>query len=204
MRREEQRKNRAAGEAPETEPTAPAASGSREDLIEPDPNPKRRMFMKSASLTASGFGQQKEGKAIADDESGMLVELKTSWRSTMKRAEPPGVSSTNTRRRCNEVAHKKQLTGTDTAMRIKSVEHIGLGSIMELSITGQVIRWARQPNLSGGVSLRKSVNTTLRLTFSRCKSVHMMSTGKGHNELIQYDNKLELETSYKLLKFGPI
>ena len=31
-----------------------------------------------------------------------------------------------------------------------------LGSIMELSITGQVLRWARQSNLSGGVSLRKA------------------------------------------------
>ena len=31
-----------------------------------------------------------------------------------------------------------------------------LGSIMELSITGQVFRWARQSNLSGGVSLRKA------------------------------------------------
>ena len=27
---------------------------------------------------------------------------------------------------------------------------------MELSITGQVLRWARQSNLSGGVSLRKA------------------------------------------------
>ena len=85
----------------------------------------------------------------------------------MKRAKRPRISSTNTRRRCNEVAHKKQLTGTETAMRIKSVEHIGLGSIMELSVTGQVLRWARQPNLSGGVSLRKSVNTTPQMTCFR-------------------------------------
>ena len=79
MRREEQRKkrnDRPAGEAPETEPTAPAASESRENRIEPDPNPKRRQFMKTASLTASGFGQRREGKAIADDELGMQVEDK--------------------------------------------------------------------------------------------------------------------------------
>ena len=31
-----------------------------------------------------------------------------------------------------------------------------LGNIMELSITGQVLRWARQSDLSGGVSLRKA------------------------------------------------
>ena len=41
-------------------------------------------------------------------------------------------------------------------MRIESVEQIELGSMMELSITGQVLRWARQSNLSGGVSLRKA------------------------------------------------
>ena len=70
VRREEQRKkrsDRAAAEAPETEPTAPA-SEPREGPIEADPNPKRRLLMKSASLTAS---QQREGKAIPDDESRM-------------------------------------------------------------------------------------------------------------------------------------
>ena len=43
-------------------------------------------------------------------------------------------------------------------MRIESVEQSELGNIMELSITGQEIRWARQGNpiISGGVSLRKS------------------------------------------------
>ena len=37
---------------------------------------------------------------------------------------------------------------------------------------------------------------------SRCKSVHKMATGKSDDQLIQYDNKLELETSYKM-KLGP-
>ena len=40
-------------------------------------------------------------------------------------------------------------------MRIESVEQIELGSIMELSIAGQVLMWAKQSNLSGGVSLRE-------------------------------------------------
>ena len=31
----------------------------------------------------------------------------------------------------------------EKAMRIASVEQIGLGDIMELSITGQVLRWAK-------------------------------------------------------------
>ena len=34
--------------------------------------------------------------------------------------------------------------------------------------------------------------------FSRCKSVHKMATGKGDDQLTQYDNKLELGTSYKV------
>ena len=38
-------------------------------------------------------------------------------------------------------------------MRIASVEQIELGKITELSITGQVLRWARQSNLSGGLPL---------------------------------------------------
>ena len=68
-RRGEQRKKRSDGTAaavPETGSTAPepmagsAAPELREDPIEPDPNPKRRLLMKSASLTASGSVQQKE------------------------------------------------------------------------------------------------------------------------------------------------
>ena len=39
-----------------------------------DLDPKRRLLIKSASLTATGSGQQREGKAIPDDESGMQVE----------------------------------------------------------------------------------------------------------------------------------
>ena len=39
-------------------------------------------------------------------------------------------------------------------MRIESVEQIELGNIMELSLTGEVLRLARHSNLSEGVSLR--------------------------------------------------
>ena len=41
-------------------------------------------------------------------------------------------------------------------MRLESVEQIGLDIFVELSFTGQVLRWARQSNLSGGVSMRKA------------------------------------------------
>ena len=47
-------------------------------------------------------------------------------------------------------------------MRIASVEQIELGNIMELSITGQVLRWARQSNLSGGLALRKADGWNLK------------------------------------------
>ena len=50
----------------------------------------------------------------------------------------------------------------DKAMRIANVEQIELGNIMELSITGQVLRWARQSNLSGGLSLRKADGWNLK------------------------------------------
>ena len=79
VRREEQRNKRSdrvAAAIPETKPAAPAVSEPREDPIEPDPNPKRRPFMKSSSLTASGSGQQGETKATPDDESRMQVEDK--------------------------------------------------------------------------------------------------------------------------------
>ena len=47
-------------------------------------------------------------------------------------------------------------------MRIASVEQIELGNLMELSITGQVLRWAGQSYLSGGLSLRKSDGWNLK------------------------------------------
>ena len=54
VRRGEQRKkisDRATVAVPETESAAPEP---RENPIEPEANPKRRLLMKSASLTASG------------------------------------------------------------------------------------------------------------------------------------------------------
>ena len=42
-------------------------------------------------------------------------------------------------------------------MSIASVELVDLENIMELSITAQVLKWARQMNLSGGLSLCKAV-----------------------------------------------
>ena len=76
-----------------------------------------------------------------------------------ERAEPPGAPSTSTRRRIAVKSEPRAVTTQEAvdgyrekAMRIESVEQIELGNIMELCITGQVLRWARQ----GGVSLRKA------------------------------------------------
>ena len=96
--------------------------------------------MKSASLTASSSGQQREGKANPDDESGIQVEDKpeidngerAETTHSMK-SEPRGVTT-------QEAVEGYQ----EKAKRIESVEQIELGNIMELSITGQVPRWARQ------------------------------------------------------------
>ena len=81
----------------EPEP-ASAAHDLRESSLEPDPNPKRRLLMKSASSTASGSGERSAKKPAADSESGMQtgapLELGTGESTAL-----PGASSANTRRR---------------------------------------------------------------------------------------------------------
>ena len=123
--------------------------------------------MKSASLTASGSGQQKEKRSIPDDESRVQVE-DTSETGTGEGTALPAAPSANRRRivvKSEPVAVTTQeaVDGhCEKAMRIASVEQIELGNIMELSITGQVLRWARQSNLSGGVSLRRADGGNLK------------------------------------------
>ena len=75
-----------------------------------------------------------------------------------ERAEPPGAPSTSIRK---EIAVKSEPRAVTTqeavdgyrekATIIECAEQIELGNIMVLSIAGQVLRWARQSNLSGGV-----------------------------------------------------
>ena len=56
-----------------TESAAPEPK--EKNPIEPEANPKRRLLMKSAWLTASGSGSQRQKRSIPDDdESGMQVE----------------------------------------------------------------------------------------------------------------------------------
>ena len=41
-------------------------------------------------------------------------------------------------------------------IRIASVEQLELGNIMELSVTGHVLKWAGETNVSGRASLSKA------------------------------------------------
>ena len=68
--------------------------------------------------------------------------------------------------------HEEQFDGyREKAMRITSVEQVELGNIMELSITGHVLKWARQSNFTGELSLSKANGWNLknhsRVTVSR-------------------------------------
>ena len=84
---------------PETEPVAPEAQDLRESPIEPNPNPKRRLLVKSASSTASGTGQHRVKRSARNSESRMqtgdLLEMGTGESTTLL----VGASSANTRRR---------------------------------------------------------------------------------------------------------
>ena len=64
-----------------------------------------------------------------------------------------------------------QSTGIVKKERIASVEQVEPGNITELSITGHVLKWARQSNLSGELSLSKADGWNLknhsRLTVAR-------------------------------------
>ena len=158
VRRGEQRKKRSDGTTaavPETGSAAPepmagsAAPELREDPIEPDPNPMRRMLMKSASSTASGSGQQREKRPIPDGQSRMQVE-DMSETGTGEGTALPAAPSANTRRRIVVKSEPMAVTTEepvdgyrDKAMRIASVEQIELGNIMELSITGQVLKMGK-------------------------------------------------------------
>ena len=190
VRRGEQRKKRSDGTTtavPGTRSAAPepmaasAAPGLRENPIEPDPNPKRRLLMKSASLTASGSGLQREKRPIPDGESRVQAE-DMSETGTGEGTALLATPSVNTRRRIVGKSEPMAVTTQEAvegyrekSRRIASVEQIELGNIMELSITGQVLKWARQMNLSGGLSLRKSDGWNLKKESQPLDSCHALA-----------------------------
>ena len=103
VRREEQkrrRSDRSATEVTEAESLAPAASGPRDSPIEPDPNPKRRVIMKSASTDSQW--EQTGGRKESNLRSCMIQRMQIEDKPEVEneeRAEPPGARSTSTRRR---------------------------------------------------------------------------------------------------------
>ena len=98
VRRGEQRKKRSDRTTVAVPETGSAAPEPRENPIEPEANPKRRLLMKSASLTASGSGQQGQKRSIPDEESGMQVE-DTPETGTGEGTALPAAPSANIRRR---------------------------------------------------------------------------------------------------------
>ena len=94
VRREEKKRRRSdrkAAEVTEAASSAPAALGPRESPIEPDPNPKGRLIMKSASTTASGSRQEGGRRVISEDDSrmqkpdvGKEEESRTTWSTVDK------------------------------------------------------------------------------------------------------------------------
>ena len=126
------RSDRATVAVPETESAAPEP---RENPSEPEANPKRRLLMKSASLTASGSGQQRQKRATPDDESGMQVE-DTPETGTGEGTASPAAPSANTRRRIVVKSEPLAVTTQEAvdgrrekSMRIASVEQIELGNM---------------------------------------------------------------------------
>ena len=133
-------------------PTLAASTSheSRENPIKPDPNLK------------SGSGQQRAKRQLQTQCQKHILEFRWNWVLTNVR-HCPSPSQKNTRRRIAEKSAPVAVTtqeGIDgyreKAMMMASVEQVEWGTIMELSITGHVLIWARRSHLSGKLSLRKT------------------------------------------------
>ena len=123
--------------------------------------------MKSATLTASGSGQQRQKRSIPDDESGMQVE-DTPETGTGEGTALPAAPSANIRRRIVVKSPRAAVTTQEAVDGHckKSDEDRERGTNRagqhHGAITGQVPRWARQSNLLGGVSLRRADGWNLK------------------------------------------
>ena len=174
-----ERNRRVTTAAPVPTLAASTSHESRENPIEPDPNLKKRLLMDTASSAPSGSGQQRAKRAAADavpeaDESAAL----------------PSAFAANTRRRIAEKSAPVAVTtheGIDgyleKAMRMASVEQVEWGTIMELSITGHVLIWARRSHLSGKLSLRKTDGWNLK-NHSRLKVARHLREKTHTNMLV--------------------
>ena len=129
--------------------------------------PKRRLLMKSEPSLASHSGQQKEKESVTNTEAGTQVRDSMET-STGGSTTSPTALSAHTRRRISmrsepAVTLQEAIDGScGKAMRIASVEQVELGNLMELSIMSRVLKWARQLNLSGGLSLCKAIGWNMK------------------------------------------
>ena len=110
-----------------------------------DPNPKRRLLMKSASSAASGSGQQPVQRPATDSETEPPAEISMEIDDGTKGALP-SVKGPNTRRRVAENTFPAEIQPSSPQwqtplkkVRITSVEQVELGSMMELSVSGHVL-----------------------------------------------------------------
>ena len=140
--------------------------------------------MKSASSTASGSGQQRKKRPIPDTESRVRAE-DTSEMGTGESTVLPRAPSANTRRRIVvkpepvAVTTQEAVHGyCESALRIASVEQIEVGNIMELSITGQVLKWARRSNFSGILNCKRSSEPETFVVLDE-KNPHIRTTRDG-------------------------
>ena len=74
---------RSAAASATTTVTGPAASPAGENPSEPDANPRRRLLMKSALLTASSSREQVQERSISNGESRMQVQ-NIKWKIAVK------------------------------------------------------------------------------------------------------------------------
>ena len=118
----------------ESQSGAHAARDPRENPVEPDPDPKKRLLMQSAPSAASDSGQQGEKRSVTGTESGARagdpLEMGTG-ESTIPIAPPA-----STRRRIVTESEPVAVTTQEAvdgcrekAMRIASIEQVELESI---------------------------------------------------------------------------
>ena len=100
-----------------TTATRPAAGPARENPIEPDANPRRRMLMKSAPLTAGSSREQGQERSIPDDESRMQVEDAPKT-DTGESAASPAAAPTNIKRRIDMKSESAAVTTQEAILSI--------------------------------------------------------------------------------------
>ena len=89
---------------------------------------------KSRTMAEMGTG---EGTALPGAPSANTVQRNDTGRRNVMKSAPVPVTTQEADGYCEK------------AMRIASVKQLDLGNIMELSVTGQLLKWARRSNLSG-------------------------------------------------------